>query len=31
LQGANAFLQKPFAVEDLIAAINDVLSEKPQS
>lgn len=28
LQGANAFLQKPFAVEDLIAAINDVLAQQ---
>ena len=27
LQGADAFLQKPFAVDDLIAVINQVLSD----
>lgn len=30
LQGADAFLQKPFAVEDLVAVITDVL-QKPSS
>lgn len=29
LQGADAFLQKPFAIDDLVEVMNEVLAKKP--